>query len=207
MSSCCEDKCDALVALRAKQSRVLKIVLAINATMFVAELTGGILARSSSLLADSLDMFGDAVVYATSLWVLGRGRLWQGRVAALKGLVMVAFGLGVVAETFAKAIGSRAPSAEGMGVIGFVALAANLICLYLLTRHREDDINMRSVWLCSRNDIVANVSVLIAAGAVAMLGSKWPDVVVGGGIALLFLSSATRVLREAMAELRRARAT
>lgn len=202
MGSCCESKCDALAALRAKQARVLKVVLATNAVMFIVEAGAGLLARSSSVLADSLDMFGDAAVYASSLYVLDRGPRWQARVALAKGLVMVAFGAGVVVDVALKIAGTRAPSAEGMGAIGVVALAANLVCLYLLTRHRADDINMRSVWLCSRNDIIANVGVLFASAGVAWTGTHWPDVVVGSVIAFVFLSSASTVLREAMHELR-----
>ncbi len=206
MSGCCEGKCDAASALRERQGRVLKIVLGINLVMFIVEGAAGVLTRSSSVLADSLDMFGDAVVYASSLYVLGRGARWQARMAALKGTIMVVFGLGVLADTMLKALGARPPVAEGMGAIGIIALAANLFCLYLLTRHREDDINMRSVWLCSRNDIVANVGVLLAAAAVGALHSRWPDVIVGTAIAGVFLSSALRVMREAITELRAHRA-
>lgn len=202
MGSCCENKCDALAALRKKQRSVLLVVLGINATMFVVEVIVGLLTRSNSVLADSLDMFGDAVVYASSLYVLERGRVWQGRVAALKGVIMVVFGLSVLADAVAKALGSRLPAAGGMGVIGAVALGANLYCLYLLTSHRDDDINMKSVWICSRNDIIANVGLLAAAGGVALLHSRWPDIIVGLIVAGLFLSSAFGVLRAAIGELR-----
>lgn len=204
MSSCCENKCDALAALRKKQRSVLLVVLGINATMFLVEVVVGFFARSNSVLADSLDMFGDAVVYASSLYVLERDRVWQGRVAALKGVIMVVFGLGVLADAVAKALGTRVPAANGMGVIGAIALGANLYCLYLLTKHRDDDINMRSVWICSRNDIIANVGLLAAAGGVALLQSRWPDIVVGLIVAGLFLSSAVGVLRAAIGELRTA---
>lgn len=202
MSSCCESKCDALAALRARQSRVLKIVLAINAVMFVVEVVTGLIAGSSSVLADALDMFGDAVVYASSLYVLSRGAVWQARMAVLKGSIMVLFGIGVLGDVVLKALGARLPSAEGMGAIGIAALAANLFCLYLLTSHRADDINMRSVWLCSRNDIIANIGVLLAAAGVRWSETRWPDVLVGTVIAAAFLSSAWRVLREAFAALR-----
>ncbi len=204
MSSCCEGKCDALTALRAKQSRVLKIVLAINAVMFLVELVAGLISGSSSVLADGLDMFGDAVVYASSLYVLGRGRVWEARMALLKGAIMVLFGVGVLMDVALKALGNRLPVAEGMGLVGALALGANLYCLFLLTRHREDDINMRSVWVCSRNDIVANVGVLAAAAAVGWTGTRWPDVIVGTIIASVFLSSAFGVLRDAVRVLRSA---
>jgi cation diffusion facilitator family transporter len=197
MKSCCEAKSEALVALRGKQRRVLQTVLAINATMFVVELVAGLLTRSTSVLADSLDMFGDAVVYASSLYVLSQGARARARVATLKGAIMVLFGVGVLAEAVTKAISGRVPIAEGMGLVGGAALVANLVCLALLLRHRDDDINMRSTWICSRNDIIANVGVLAAAGAVALSGSRWPDVLVGAAIAGLFLWSAFGVLREA----------
>jgi Co/Zn/Cd efflux system component len=197
MKSCCEAKSGALVALRGKQRRVLQAVLAINATMFLLELAAGLLTGSTSVLADSLDMFGDAVVYASSLYVLSQGARSRARVATLKGTIMVLFGVGVLAEAVAKAVSGRVPVAEGMGLVGAAALVANLVCLALLLRHREDDINMRSTWICSRNDIIANVGVLAAAAAVALSGSRWPDVLVGAAIAGLFLWSAFGILREA----------
>lgn len=202
MGGCCEGKCDALATLRANQSRVLKCVLAINLGMFFVEVIAGILVGSSSVLADALDMFGDSVVYASSLFVLGRGRAWQARMAVLKGAVMVLFGSAVLFDVVLKALGSRLPHAEGMGFVGLLALAANLVCLFLLMRHRQDDINMRSVWICSRNDIVANVGILVAALLVRWSTSRWPDVLVGTAIAALFLHSAIGILREAMRMLR-----
>lgn len=201
-AACCEGKRETLVALRRRQSRVLKTVLIVNATMFVVEVAVGFLTRSSSVLADSLDMFGDALVYASSLYVLERGRVWQARMAMLKGAIMAVFGVGVLADVALKAVGARPPIAEGMGAVGATALAANLFCLYLLTRHRDDDVNMRSVWICSRNDIVANIGVLLAAAAVGVVHSRWPDIVVGTIIATVFLSSAIRVLRDGIAESR-----
>lgn len=202
MGSCCEAKCDALEALRREQIGVLRIVLAINATMFVVELVAGLWARSTSVLADSLDMFGDAVVYASSLYVMAKSARARARVAALKGGIMVLFGGGVLLDATMKVLNARAPLAEGMGVVGATALLANLACLVLLMKHRRDDINMRSTWICSRNDIIANVGVLVAAAGVALSGSRWPDVVVGVLIATVFLSSAYGVLRDARAELR-----
>lgn len=198
MSGCCEGKCDALALLRQRQSRALKVVLGINAGMFVLEVVAGLMAHSSSVLADSLDMLGDAVVYSTSLYVIGRGERWQARMAFVKGCVMIGLGFVVVLDVVAKVIGDRGPSAEGMGAIGLLALVANATCLYVLTRHRDDDINMRSVWVCSRNDIVANCGVLLAAGGVAFTGSRWPDVMVGAAIAVIVLTSAFRVTRTAL---------
>lgn len=202
MSGCCESKCEALTAMRAKQRRVLEIVLGINVAMFGVEVVAGLVTRSSSVLADSLDMFGDAVVYASSLYVLDRGPTWQARMAAGKGVIMLLFGLGVLLDVVLKVLGARPPHAEGMGLVGFAALAANLVCLRVLTAHRADDINMRSVWVCSRNDIIANVGVLLAAAGVALTGTRWPDIAVGSVIAVLFLRSAWSVLGEAATELR-----
>ncbi len=198
--SCCENKAAELAALRQRQGRVLKIVLAINATMFLVEFAAGILSKSTSLLADSLDMFGDSVVYAFSLYVLGMSVRWRASAALLKGLIMTAFGIGVLGEAIYKILADSMPVSATMGSVGLLALAANAACLVLLLRHKADDINMRSTWLCSRNDIVANLGVLAAAGGVALTGTKWPDIGVGMMIAVLFLSSAVSVLRESWAE-------
>lgn len=202
MGSCCSDKSCALDALRARQSSTLKIVLALNLVMFVVELTAGLLARSTALLADSLDMLGDAMVYAFSLYVVARSARWKAGAALFKGLIMLAFGLFVVAEAVYKMTQPVIPQAETMGLIGLLALAVNTLCFYLLWQHRADDINMRSVWLCSRNDLFANSAVLVAAVAVFWSASRWPDIVVGLAIAALFLHSAWLVLRDAVRELR-----
>lgn len=195
-AGCCEDKAVELAHLRVRQARVLQLVLAINAAMFVLEFGVGVWSRSTALLADSLDMLGDAAVYGFSLYVLGRGAMWEARAAMLKGIIMLAFGTGVAADAGVKAFSDVVPVAEAMGGVGLVALAANTACLLLLLRHRSDGLNMRSTWLCSRNDVIANVGVLFAAAAVGVLDSKWPDLVVGGVVASLFLASATAVLRD-----------
>jgi len=202
MENCCNDKARELDALRQPQKHVLQIVLLINATMFLIESGAGVLARSTSLLADSLDMLGDSLVYGISLWVIDRDQRWRAGVAFVKGLIMAAFGIAVLIEAIYKIVIPALPSAPVIGIVGLLALAANTTCLLLLIRHRNDDINMRSIWLCSRNDIIANVAVLAAAGGVAISKSMWPDVAVGIGIALLFLSSAAQVLRQSLRELR-----
>ena len=206
MKDCCENKADELAELRGRQARVLGTVLAINAVMFVVEAAGGVAARSTALLADSLDMFGDASVYALTLWVLHRGPVWRARAALVKGAVMGLFGVGVLVEAALKLGSGVSPEAHTMSAIGFLALVANLGCAVLLYRHRTDDLNLRSTWLCSRNDIFANLGVILAAVAVGIVGSGWPDVLVGAFIAALFLRSAGSVLREAIAELRRVQA-
>lgn len=199
---CCDDKGCELVALRARQGSVLKAVLAINAVMFFVEAGAGLWADSMALLADSLDMLGDTLVYGFSLYVLSKGGRWQAVSAMFKGLIMAGFGLLVLAEAVYKLIYPVTPVAEAIGIVGLLALAANSVCLWLLWRHRTDDINMHSVWLCSRNDIIANTSVLLAAAGVWLSASGWPDIVVGLGIAALFLRSAFHVIFRAAGQLK-----
>lgn len=198
MAHCCEDKSCEIAALRLNHRRVLWIVLLINAAMFFVESWAGLLAHSTSLLADALDMLGDALVYGFSLFVLARSARWQAGASIAKGAFMLAFGLGVLGEAAYKALNPILPSVETMGVIGAVALAANLVCFVLLYRHRSDNLNLRSTWLCSRNDLIANVGVLLAAAGSYLLTSRWPDIVVGGLIAFLFLSSAIAVLKQSI---------
>ena len=202
MTSCCQDKSCEITALRERHARTLYVVLAINALMFIVEGTAGWLSHSTSLLADSLDMLGDALVYGFSLLVLSRSSRWQASAAVVKGAFMLAFGLGVLAEATYKIATPVMPNVEAMGYVGTAALLANLACFALLYRHRSDNLNMSSTWLCSRNDLVANVGVLFAAGASYFLASRWPDILVGVTIAGLFLASAFSVLRESIRVLR-----
>jgi len=202
MTSCCEDKSCEITAMRDSHGRVLWIVLAINAIMFVVEGGAGLLAHSTSLLADALDMLGDALVYGFSLFVLARSVRWQAGAALAKGCFMLAFGLAVLGEAIHKVFNPALPDVATMGTIGTIALAANLVCFSLLYRHRSDNLNMSSTWVCSRNDLFANVGVLLAAGASYLLVSRWPDIVVGCVIASLFLGSAIGVLSQATNALR-----
>ncbi len=197
MDACCNDKSCALEQLHGRQTSTLRVVLALNAVMFVVELTAGLLAGSVSLLADSLDMLGDALVYGFSLWVVGRGLLWKVRAATAKAAVMALFGLFVAGEVIYKLMFPQTPGYGAMGSVGFLALLVNTACFALLWRHRGEDINMRSVWLCSRNDLYANSAVLLAALAVWQTASPWPDLIVGAGICALFLHSAWAVASEA----------
>lgn len=206
MNDCCNDKTCEIEALHGRQRSTLLIVLAINAVMFAVELTAGLLAGSVSLVADSLDMLGDALVYGFSLYVIARGARMKAMAALVKGGIMAAFGLFVLGQAVYRILVPQLPVVEAMGAIGLLALAANALCLALLWRHRADDLNMHSVWLCSRNDIIANLSVLVAALGVWLTGSGWPDILVGLALALLFLRSALQVLRASLAELRTARA-
>ncbi len=201
MDHCCHTNPDMLAALRERQKGVLQIVLAINAVMFMAEFIAGLLAHSTALLADSLDMLGDALVYGLSLYALHRSSRWRAGAALTKGVIMGVFGVGVVIEAVMKMMAGVVPEGSIMGVFGTLALVANVSCLVLLMRHRTDDLNMRSTWVCSRNDVIANSGVLLAAAGVAMTGAAWPDILIGLLIAGLFLSSAWDVMRASLSEL------
>jgi len=204
MDNCCEDKACALDALRERQGNTLKAVLAINAVMFVVVLVAALAAGSVALLSDSLDNLGDALTYAVSLYAVSRGVRTKAKVAVFKGLLILAAGLAVLGQVLWKILHPEVPVFEAMGVISLLALAANGTCLFLLTRHRHDDINMSSVWECSRNDIAANIAVFVAAAGVWLTGSGWPDIAVGLALSILFLRSAAKVLRGALLELRAA---
>jgi Co/Zn/Cd efflux system component len=173
--------------------------------MFMVEFGAGLFSGSSALLADSLDMLGDSLVYAFSLFVVHRSLAWRARAALLKGVIMALFGVAVLIEVGFSLRSASPPTVLAMAAVGTLALAANTLCFSLLWRHRADDINLRSTWLCSRNDLIANVAVLAAAGLVAWSGSGWPDIFVGLGIAVLFLRTAAVVVRESVEELGRAR--
>jgi len=192
MDECCEVR-----EVPREQRRVLHLVLWINVAMFFVESVAGIVGHSTALFADSVDMLGDAIVYGFSLYVISRGLLWQARAALLKGVIMAAFGIGVLVQVAVKIARGLTPTVEVMGAVGLLALAANLFCLLLLWRRRGDDINMRSAWVCSRNDVTGNAGVLVAAGLVALTGLPWPDIVIGLLVAAVFVHSAVRVIREA----------
>ena len=197
MTDCCEIRAH----VPEQQRRVLQIVLWINLAMFLGEAVGGLVGHSTALLADSVDMLGDAIVYGFSLFAVGRGAGWQARAALLKGSIMAAFGLGVLAEVALKIARGVVPSVGLMGGVGLLALAANVSVLLFLWRRRADDVNMRSAWLCSRNDVIANIGVLLGAGGVAVTHAAWPDILIGLAIAILFATSAVHVIRGARREL------
>ena len=190
------DECCTVARIATRQRSVFRIVLGINLGMFLLESIAGMLAYSTALLADSIDMLGDAIVYGFSLYVVGRSAAWQARAALLKGIIMAAFSVAILAQVAFKIYHGLVPLADVMGFVGIMALAANLICLTLLWQRRSEDINMRSAWLCSRNDVIANVGVLVAAFAVGVTGSPWPDIAMGFLIAVLFGRSAIAVMRE-----------
>ena len=195
MKECCEVRVD----VPERQRRLLWVVLCINGAMFLVELIAGITASSTALLADSVDMLGDAIVYGVSLYVVARGAVWQARVARLKGLIMAAFGVGVLAQVVTKLLHGLHPNADTMGIVGSLALAANTVCLVMLWRRRRDDVNMRSAWMCSLNDVAGNAGVIVAGAAVALTASGWPDILVGLMIAGMFCASATHIIRAATA--------
>ena len=199
---CCQHKAKELEKLQQRQSKVLWIILVINAVMFVVEFSGGIKAASLSLTGDSLDMLGDALVYGCSLYVIKKGKKAQARSAILKGGIMFLSAIAVFARATYQLFAQTVPTVQLMGEIGILALVANLICFLLLIRHRNDNINMSSVWLCSRNDIIANTSVLLTAGLVFLTGSFLPDFILGLLLTVVFAQSAGKVLTQARAEFR-----
>lgn len=186
--------------------RVLWTVLVINGAMFVVEGGAGLAAGSVALQADALDFLGDAATYALTLIVLGMALRWRARAALLKGASMGLFGLWVMGNSVYHLIVPGVPTAEVMTGVGALALAANLVSAFLLYRHRHGDANMRSVWLCTRNDVLGNVAVILAGAGVFASSSNLPDIAVGAIMATLALSSAWQVLRHARRELRLAEA-
>ncbi len=202
MADCCEDKACAIDALRDRQSSTLKIVLVINAVMFVVELVAGIMAGSTALLSDSLDNLGDALTYGISLYVISSNTRSKAKIALFKGILILIAGIFVLSQVAYRIVVPSVPTYETMGLVSLLALLANGTCLALLWKHREEDINMSSVWECSRNDVASNIAVFVAAGGVWLAHSGWPDILIGLVLALLFLKSAVKVLKGAIAELR-----
>jgi Co/Zn/Cd efflux system component len=181
---------------------VLWIALAANIIMFGVEVVASAFSGSSALAADAADFLGDSANYALSLGALAVGGAWLSRVALLKGAAMSVYGIAVLAYAAWRAWLGVPPEAMTMGVVGLLALAVNLGVAVLLYRFREGDANMRSVWLCTRNDVIANLLVLVAAAGVVGTGTVWPDVAVAAVLAVLGLSSGRIVIRQALAELR-----
>jgi Co/Zn/Cd efflux system component len=186
--------------------RVLWVALVINAAMFLVEIGAGVAAGSVSLQADALDFLGDAANYGISLFVVGMALRYRASAALAKGATMGLFGLWVLATTIWHMIAGTVPSAVTMGVVGFLALLANAVVFAILWAYRAGDSNMRSVWICSRNDVIGNLAVLVAALGVFGTGTGWPDIIVAAIMAALALQGAFIVIREATAELRSTRA-
>lgn len=199
---CCGGGCDSDRSRDERWERVLLIALGINAGMFAVEMIAGVSAQSASLMADALDFLGDSANYLISLVVAGLALRWLARAALLKGVTLLLVGLWVLASTLWMAYAGSLPQAETMGVIGIMALVANLWCALLLWRHREGDANRRSVWICSRNDAIGNVAVVAAAGGVFGTGTAWPDIGVAIILAGLGVSGGWQIIRHALRELK-----
>ncbi len=182
--------------------RALWMVIAINGVMFFVEATAGFAGQSMALKADALDFAGDTATYALSLLVIGMAIHWRARAAMVKAASLLAMGLGVMGYTAYSAVFLNDPSAPIMGSVAMVALAANVVSAFILMKFRDGDANVRSVWLCSRNDAIGNVAVIGAAGAVAVTQTPWPDLAVAALMATLFTSSAVSIFKQARAELR-----
>lgn len=206
MDHCCQHKRQELeqLALHGAQRRTLVIVLLINLAMFLVEFAAGLAAHSSALQADAVDMLADAAVYGLSLWAINRGQRWEAGAALAKGLLIIGFFVLIVVQMLDKLAHGVSPSSTLMLAFGALALLANVGCLALLWPFRALNINMKSTFECSRNDVAANLGVLVAGAGVALTGRGWLDLVVGTAIAALFLRSAITVTGQAWAAWRQA---
>ena len=198
---CCDSGCSSNALITPRYRKILWVALAINAAMFIVEVVGGFSSGSVSLMADAIDFFGDAMNYAISLLVLSMSLMWRARAALVKGITMGLFGLFVLASAIWSFIHGKVPEPYTMGLIGMLALVANVSVALMLYAYREGDANMRSVWLCSRNDAIGNLAVILAAVGVFGSGSAWPDVLVALIMAGLGLSASIQVSRQALREL------
>ncbi|OUM03266.1 cation transporter [Variovorax sp. JS1663] len=204
-ANCCDHDHEHLSASDTpRYRRVLWVALALNAAMFAVEIGAGFRSGSVSLLADAIDFFGDAANYGVTLAVLSMGLAWRARAAVLKGLSMLGFGVFVAGKTLWSATQGVPPEALTMGLIGALALGVNVAVALMLYAFREGDANMRSVWLCSRNDAIGNVAVMLAALGVFGTGTAWPDLAVAAVMAALAISGGLSVLKQARGELGRA---
>ncbi|MCH9807660.1 MAG: cation transporter [Alphaproteobacteria bacterium] len=185
----------------AAYRRALWAVIAINASMFVIEMGAGQIAGSQALQADALDFLGDSVTYSMSLFVIGMPLVWRARAAFIKGVSLALMGLWVFGSTAYSVLVMGVPQAEIMGAVGMLAFAANVASVLLLLKYRDGDANVRSVWLCSRNDAIGNVAVVLAASGVWATTSAWPDLIVAAILAGLFLWSSAQIVRQALTEL------
>lgn len=198
---CCSSSCEGSGEIDPNYRRVLWLALFANAAMFAAEIAGSFASGSVSLLADAVDFAGDAANYGLSLAVLSMGLIWRARAALVKGISMAAFGIFVLARTAWLAVEGQPPDPITMGAIALLALTVNVGVAVLLFTYRRGDANMRSVWLCSRNDALGNVAVMIAAAGVFGTGSGWPDLVVAMLMGTLALSAGISVVRMARREI------
>jgi Co/Zn/Cd efflux system component len=206
MTGCCEhDACASTAGATVDPiwRRALWVALIVNATMFAAEIAAGFAASSSALQADALDFFADAANYAISLSVAGMGLAVRSRTALFKGLTLIVLGAWVIGSAgWRAAMGGATPEADVMGVVGFVALLANAGVALMLFRFRRGDADRRSVWICSRNDAIGNVAVMLAALGVFGTGTLWPDVIVAGIMAALSITGGWSIVRHALSDMR-----
>jgi Co/Zn/Cd efflux system component len=200
-ASCCGHNA-TFEGLSADYKRRLWAVILLNASMFIVEMSAGALAGSQALQADALDFLGDSLTYGISLAVIGAALPVRAWAAFAKGVSLTVMGLWVFGSTAYHLLVLGVPRAEVMGVVGLLALATNVVSVLLLIRYKDGDANVRSVWLCSRNDAIGNVAVMIAALAVWGTGTKWPDLIVAGIMASLFVYSSMQILRQSLRELR-----
>ena len=200
MGACCDHEQHDFDGMSSDYQRRLWIVIAINAVMFVVEMVMGHLAGSRALQADALDFLGDTLTYGISLAVIGASLRIRATAALAKGFSLLAMGLWVFGSTIYSIFILGTPQAEVMGIVGFLALLANVASVLLLINYKDGDANVRSVWLCSRNDAIGNVAVMIAALGVWGTSTGWPDLIVAGIMAALFLSSAVQILTKAWRE-------
>ncbi len=201
MSGCCEGRCEG-PSVRSSDRPILWAALGINASMFLVELAAGLAAGSTALQADALDFLADAANYGISLAVVGLVPVRRAQAALAKGISLGVLGLWIAASAAWHAVAGTVPEPATMGMVGTLALAANAAVALLLFRYRRSDANMRSVWICSRNDVLGNVAVLLAALGVFGTGTGWPDVTVAAVMATLALWGAAQIVRLARAELR-----
>ncbi|MFH1159105.1 MAG: cation transporter [Pseudomonadota bacterium] len=201
MSAKCADNCE-FDGKDPQFLRALKVVIFINVTMFVVEMIAGHIAQSRALMADALDFFSDSITYGVSLAVIGMSLRVRSFAALGKGISLLLMGLWVMGSTIYNVFVLNVPEAEVMGGIAFLALSANLLSVALLLKWKDGDANVRSVWLCSRNDAIGNVAVMLAALGVFGTGSAWPDLIVATIMALLFLNSSRQIIRQALKEIR-----
>lgn len=194
---CCDDETCVLDQPRDRQRGTLRVVLGVNAVMFTVIVAAAFYGRSSALLSDSLDNLGDAMTYGLSLYAVSRSDTTKAKVALFKGALIFLAACGIAAQIISKLVYPTVPIFEVMGAFSLMSLGANSFCLFLLWRHREEDVNMSSVWECSRNDIATNLSVFVAAGAVWITGSGWPDIAVASCLVVFLMRSAIRVLASA----------
>ncbi len=179
------------------EKKTLITLLAINAFMFVVEITLGWLAQSTGLIADSLDMLADATVYGLSLYAVGKGVLQQAKAARVSGYLQIILGLGVLFEVIRRMIFGSEPQSTLIIVVGVVALIANVVCLVLISKHKDGGVHMRASWIFSTNDVIANLGVIISGVLVIVSGSRYPDLVVGTLISIVVIRGGIKILKEA----------